>query len=143
MNLPDTSVWFALAIKMHQHNRLTSEWFNRQKRSSILLCRATVISTLRLLTTHGVMKQYDLLPMTNTSAWNHYESLRADARIRLADEPKEIEIQWKRLALRDVAASNTWMDTYLAAFAIAGGYRFVTLDQDFEQFDRLKVIILK
>jgi predicted nucleic acid-binding protein len=27
-----------------------------------------------------------------------------------------------------------WIDAYLAAFAIAGGYRLLTLDRDFRQY---------
>lgn len=34
-------------------------------------------------------------------------------------------------------------DAYLAAFATSGGYRLVTLDIDFERFDRLDLLRLK
>jgi hypothetical protein len=32
-------------------------------------------------------------------------------------------------------APKLWMDAYLAAFAIAGGMRIVTLDKDFRNFE--------
>ena len=41
---------------------------------------------------------------------------------------------------------KVWTDAYLAAFAIAGKFRLVTLDGDFETYeksDRLKLILLK
>lgn len=34
------------------------------------------------------------------------------------------------------------MDAYLAAFAIAGGFQFVTTDKDFKQFKGLNPVIL-
>jgi predicted nucleic acid-binding protein len=34
------------------------------------------------------------------------------------------------------------MDAYLAAFALAGGYQFLTTDKAFKQFKRLDVIVL-
>ncbi|HEY5893043.1 MAG TPA: hypothetical protein VIT91_07410 [Chthoniobacterales bacterium] len=41
---------------------------------------------------------------------------------------------WRRLASCDTASPKVWMDAYLAAFAIAGGLRMVTLDHDFKAF---------
>jgi predicted nucleic acid-binding protein len=34
------------------------------------------------------------------------------------------------------------MDAYLAAFALAGGYRLVTTDRGFRQFNGLDVVVL-
>jgi predicted nucleic acid-binding protein len=34
------------------------------------------------------------------------------------------------------------MDAYLAAFALAGGYQFVTIDKAFAQFDGLDLVLL-
>lgn len=49
-----------------------------------------------------------------------------------------------RLVSSDLLAPKVWMDAYLAAFAIAGNLRLVSLDQDSKQFaaDGLKLVVL-
>jgi hypothetical protein len=42
---------------------------------------------------------------------------------------------WKRLASGDTASPKLWMDAYLAAFAMNGGLRLVTIDRDFKRFE--------
>ena len=66
----------------------------------------------------------------------------ADSRIDYVDEPVGIEVIWKKLALRNTASPKVWMDAYLAAFAIAGNFQFVTTDNDFKQFKGLNVLVL-
>ena len=41
---------------------------------------------------------------------------------------------WLEVAGLDSASPKVWMDAYLAAFAIAAGWRLVTLDKDFNNF---------
>lgn len=41
---------------------------------------------------------------------------------------------WMKLARLDQAATNRWMDAYLAALAISSGWRLLTLDRDFPGF---------
>ena len=50
------------------------------------------------------------------------------------EEPPGVFGLWCTLAALDSASPKVWMDAYLAAFAIAGGLRMVTLDQDFKNF---------
>lgn len=45
-----------------------------------------------------------------------------------------MEALWWRLAGLEEAAPKRWMDAYLAAFAIRGSLRMITLDRDFQQF---------
>ena len=54
--------------------------------------------------------------------------------ILCAEEPAGLETRWKRFAVRDTAASKIRTDAYLAAFALAGRYRLVTTDADFNHF---------
>lgn len=42
---------------------------------------------------------------------------------------------WMKLACLDQAAPKRWMDAYLAALAITGGWRLLTLDRDFLSFE--------
>ena len=80
--------------------------------------------------------------LTNAEAWAQYEQLTSDPKIDFASEPANIEHHWKPLAGRTPASPKLWMDAYLAAFAIAGGYQLVTSDKAFTQFPGLKLIIL-
>ena len=52
------------------------------------------------------------------------------------EEPPGTPALWHRLASHNAASPKVWMDAYLAAFAISGGLRMVSLDQDFKNFVR-------
>lgn len=136
MVLCDSNVWLALALSRHLHHAATRAWLGSVSDSaSILFCRATQQTLLRLLTNASVLGPYGNPPLTNRQAWAVYQALLADDRIAFrADEPAGLEAHWRRFALRDAASPKLWMDAYLAAFAIAGGYRMVTTDAAFKQF---------
>jgi toxin-antitoxin system PIN domain toxin len=109
---------------------------------SVLFCRATQQAFLRLLTNAAVLAPYGNPPLTNQQAWDAYEALAADDRILLAHEPRAVESQWRRLAVRGTASPKLWMDAYLAAFAIACGCTMVTTDSGFRQFSGLDLLLL-
>ncbi len=44
--------------------------------------------------------------------------------------------------IRSQASPKVWMDAYLAAFAVAGNYQFVTNDKAFRQFEGLDLVML-
>lgn len=136
MDLCDSNVWLALALSRHVHHQAARRWFDHQSEpGSILFCRATQQTFLRLLTSASVLGAYGNPPLTNRQAWEAYEALRADDRIAFrSEEPTGLEALWRRYAVRGTASPKLWMDAYLAAFAAAGGYRMVTTDAAFEQF---------
>jgi predicted nucleic acid-binding protein len=81
--------------------------------------------------------------LTNRQAWAAYEALLADDRIAFrSEEPSGLESLWRRYAARGTASPKLWMDAYLAAFAVAGGYRMVTTDAAFEQFGGVDLELL-
>jgi toxin-antitoxin system PIN domain toxin len=124
---------------------LARDWFERQSApSSVLFCRATQQSLLRLLTTEGVLRPYDLPPMTNAAAWKVYDGLLADRRIAWAPEPPAagLDARWKDLAVTGAASPKRWMDAYLAAFAMEAGHPLVTTDKAFKHFRGLDAVIL-
>jgi uncharacterized protein len=142
--LCDSNVWLALALSKHVHHRAARDWLQTvEGRDSVLFCRATQQSFLRLLTNAAVLGPYGNPPLTNRLAWKAYETLLADDRIVLVtEEPAGLDVRWKQLALRDTASPKLWMDAYLAAFAMAGGYGMVTTDGAFAQFKGLKLELL-
>ena len=109
----------------------------------MFFCRATQQSFLRLLTSPAVLAPYGNRPLTNRQVWRSYQSLLSDDRIAFRGlEPTGLEAKWKQFALRDNASPKLWMDAYLAAFAIAAGYRMVTTDGAFRQFAGVDVLLL-
>jgi uncharacterized protein len=65
-----------------------------------------------------------------------------DPRIHFAQEPNDLYARWTLFADVRTASPKLWMDAYLAAFAVAGGYRLVTTDKAFKQFKGLNVLVL-
>lgn len=144
MVLGDSNVWLALALSKHVHHAAVLEWFAAiEKPAYVYFCRAIQQTFLRLLTNAAVLSPYGNPPLTNRQAWEAYEALLTDDRIVLrAEEPAGLETRWQRFALRDTASPKLWMNAYLAAFALAAGYRLVTTDAAFEQFPGLDIELL-
>jgi toxin-antitoxin system PIN domain toxin len=145
VNLCDSNVWLALALSGHVHQRVAREWFERiTEPGAVLFCRATQQTFLRLLTNASVLAPYGNRPLTNSEAWSAYETILGDDRVVLrSDEPPGLDPRWRALAARQTAAPKLWMDAYLAAFAMAAGYRLVTTDADFRQFPGLNHVLLR
>lgn len=124
---------------------MARDWLETvEETASVIFCRATQQSFLRLLTNASVLGPFGNPPLTNLQAWSAYEALLADDRIVLrAEEPAGVDLLWKELALRETASPKLWRDAYLAAFAIAGRYRMVTTDTAFRQFRGLDLLLLR
>jgi toxin-antitoxin system PIN domain toxin len=143
MVLADSNVWLALALSKHEFHEAVQAWFARQKPpETVLFCRLTQQSFLRLLTTSAVLSPYGIPPLSNKVAWSAYEGFLEDERIAWAKEPRGLDSSWKKLASASNASPKLWMDAYLAAFAITGAHRLVTTDKAFQQFKRLDLILL-
>lgn len=142
MPLADSNVWLALALSRHEFHAKTRAWLAEQPPNEALFCRATQQSFLRLLTTRAVFAPYAIPPLDNKAAWSVYERLLADERISFVDEPAGLEADWKKLAEDSRPSPKLWMDAYLAAFALVGGYQLVTTDRAFSQFKSLRLLVL-
>ena len=144
MDLCDSNVWLALSLSTHVHHKAARDWFEAvPDPGSVLFCRATQQTFLRLLTNASVLSPYGNPPLTNRQAWEAYHALLADDRIVFrSEEPAGLEALWRRFAVRGTASPKLWMDGYLAAFALAGGYRMVTTDTAFKQFAGLDLELL-
>ena len=140
--LPDVNVWLALSIPQHAFHEAASVWFSDVTVRSLLFCRSTQQGLLRLLTTAAVVTPYSLAPLSNRQAIARMGEVLADERIDLVGEPNGMEEQWMRFADSKHASPKLWMDAYLAAFAQTGGYRLVTIDKAFKQFQGLDVQLI-
>jgi toxin-antitoxin system PIN domain toxin len=144
VDLCDSNVWLSLALSKHVHHDAARDWLaDVEEPRSILFCRATQQSLLRLLTTASVFRPYGNAPLTNRQAWTVCEAFLDDERIVLQkQEPEGLDARWKQLAIRATASPKLWMDAYLAAFALAANYRLVTTDTAFKQFGGLRCELL-
>lgn len=144
MTLPDVNIWLALTLSGHSHHAVARLWLDGQDAApGIFFCRATQQGLVRLLTTAEVLAGYGIPPRSNRQAWEVVESFLADERIGFANEPAGVEEAWKTLALRDSASPKLWMDAWLAAFALRGGFQLVTIDNAFSQFEGLELLLMK
>jgi toxin-antitoxin system PIN domain toxin len=143
MMLADSNVWLALALSKHESHGVAVAWLaERKPPETVLFCRSTQQSFLRLLTTRAVLAPYGIPPLSNKAAWSAYEGFLADERILWVAEPSGLESHWKKLARNAKASPKLWMDAYLAAFAMTGGYKLVTTDKAFKQFKGLDLLVL-
>jgi len=143
MILADSNIWLAMALAKHTFHAVASAWLaGQQPPASVLFCRATQLSFLRLLTTRAVLAPFGIPPLSNKAAWATYQGFLADERVGWAAEPPGLEAQWQQLAGHVKPSPKLWMDAYLAAFAIAGGFPLVTTDQAFQQFSALPCVVL-
>ena len=131
----DTNVWLAALFTTHPfHAQAQQALQNANASAPAVWCRATEQSFLRLATTPALLTAYGAQGMNNRDALHALDALQALPQVSTLDEAPGTLAQWRQLAARDTASPKVWMDAYLAAFAMAGGLRLVTLDRDFKQF---------
>ena len=119
---PDINVWVALTHGRHVHHLVAHDWFE---------------GLLRLLTAEAVMRDE---AMTQTEAWAVYDRWVADDRVRLLEEPPDLEHAFRARTRLKFAATKTWADAYLAAFAESSQVTLVTFDRAFK--GKVKPIVL-
>jgi len=123
--LPDINVWIALASDRHVHHELAKKWFAEIEPGGVAFCRVTQMGFLRLITNRHVMGA-DVV--TQKEAWQVYQNLSKDQRVTFLHEPSGIEEGWRRLTQGGTAATNTWTDAYLCAFASIRNLQIVSFD---------------
>jgi len=139
LNVPgflfDTNVWLAAIFPTHPFHTPARHALQQATPSRpAVWCRSTQQSFLRLATTPALLKAYGAQGMTNRDALVALDVLQGLPQVALREEPTGVFDLWGKLACIDTAAPKVWMDTYLAAFAIAGDMHMVTLDRDFKNF---------
>jgi hypothetical protein len=124
MYLLDVGVWLAALWSRHVHHPAVKTWFDQQSQS-LVLCRVTQMSLLRLLSNPTVLGT-DVA--SRSAAWDVIDTLQTDKRVTWSDEPAHLEPIWRTMSARDDNSHKLWTDDYLAAFAQAGQLTLATLD---------------
>ncbi len=132
----DTSTWLAASFTSHSfHAAAQNALLRATAPAPAVFCRATQQSFLRLATTPALLRAYGAAALTHRDAVTMLATLQAFPQVSEREEPPGVVALWHRLAARDSASPKVWMDAYLAAFAICGALRMVTLDGDFRQYE--------
>lgn len=131
-SLIDSNVWIAALFSAHPaHRKARQVLAAATSAMPAVFCRATEQGFLRLATTPVLLKAYGAEGMGNRDALVALRGYLALAQVSEREEPPGVSELWHRLADRETASPKVWMGAYLAAFAIRGGLRLVTLDRDF------------
>lgn len=134
--LSDVNVMLALVAQRHaSHEEVKAWWQTLPPAETIYIARPVQTGLLRLLCTEAVMGE-DTLSLPG--AWAVYATLLASGRFAMVLESPGLDAAWERLCRPFGRSPKVVMDTYLAAFALSGGYRLATLDRAFAQFPKLE-----
>lgn len=125
MILLDVGVWLAGLWGKHPDHEAVQKW-RTTKEESLAFCRVTQMGLLRLLTNPSVLREDTL---SRARAWDVLDSVSSDDRVTFLDEPAGLQLHWRALSARDDKSHKLWTDDYLAAFALASGAPFATLDR--------------
>lgn len=129
-DLPDLNVWLALALAEHPHHRAAQAYWYETAATRIWFCRVTMLGLVRLLAQPKLMGKAAL---GLRDAFDVYRRFAALPEVGHCAEPADCESLLASL-LEPATPARLWTDTYLAAFAAAGGLRLVTFDKDFARF---------
>jgi hypothetical protein len=120
------------------HHLVARDWFDLLPPGvRFCFCRFTQLGLLRLLTAEAVMGDE---VMNQSEAWAVYDRWRDDDRVRLLEEPPDLELRFRARTRLKHAAPKAWADAYLAAFAEASQLTLVTFDRAFR--GRVKPLVL-
>jgi toxin-antitoxin system PIN domain toxin len=136
--LSDVNVLVALVAERHASHKVVKSWWQALPDAEPMgIVRPVQTGLLRLLSTEAVMGN-DTLSLSE--AWGVYATLLASGRFTLVLESPGLDVTWEKLCRPFGRSPKVVMDAYLAAFALSGGYRLVTLDRAFTQFPKLDCV---
>jgi uncharacterized protein len=137
--LCDVNCLLAFCYDRHVHHPDAITWLESQSESSVVICRNTQLSLLRLLTNTSVMGK-DVCNLKQ--AWTIYDILMGDERFDFSIEPINLEQHLRRYTISEQISPKLWQDAYLAAFARAAKLHLATFDSGFQQYEGLRLTIL-
>lgn len=137
-DLPDINVWLALVDKRHAHHQAASRYWETQAAEKLAFCSVTALGFLRLSTHARALAN----PLSTQEAWTIYRQFLAIPILRFLAEPAGLDKHFHALTSTPAFPHHLWTDAYLAAFCLAGNYRLVSFDGDFQRFPALNFLQL-
>ena len=139
-DLIDASVWLPLSAPDHVHHERALQYWTDESADDVLFCRMTALALLRLLTNGHVMGKSVL---DGATAWAALQTWLRTAGVGFVSEPTAIDEFLAAWSDKLKIAGARWTDAYLAAFAVAGGFRLVSFDGDFAQYQLVDFLHLE
>jgi toxin-antitoxin system PIN domain toxin len=134
-DLPDLNVWLSLASTGHQHHAPALSYWEQQASESILFCSITALGLVRLVSQPRLM---GAAVKSTAEASAVLKAFCAQPGVGMAEpEHDGWEIFHAILCSNDLPSRHC-TDAYLAALAIANGWRLVSFDRDFSRFAGLE-----
>lgn len=139
-DLPDLNVWLSLASTAHQHHAPAVSYWEQQASESILFCDITALGLVRLVSQPKLM---GAAVKSTAEASAILKAFCAQPGVGMAEpEHDGWEIFHAILCSTELPARHC-TDAYLAALAIANGWRLVSFDRGFKRFAGLEWLQLK
>ncbi len=133
--LSDVNFLLALVAEGHSKHGAARTWHATLPADEVVhICRPVQAGFIRLLCMEAALHRD---AVTLPEAWSLYATLIESGRFAFVLEPPGLDVAWERLCRPFGKSPKVVMDAYLAAFAMTGGYRLVTLDRGFAQFKGL------
>ena len=129
-DLPDLNVWLALACPDHCHHRQALRYWEQQAGEQVLFCTVTALGLVRLVCQPKLMGAA-VKTAGEASALLEAFCMQPGVSMAMAEQGG-----W------DVFHQLLRTDAYLAAVAMANGWRLVSFDRDFERFEGLERLAL-
>ncbi len=138
-DLLDVSVWLSLSAPDHVHHPRALRYWEEEAAPELAFCRVTALALLRHLTNPHILGERTL---DGASAWRALKTWLSLPGVSLLPDPPALDEVLGRWAAATDVRGGHWTDAYLAAFALAGGCRLVSFDQDFARYPGVQLLLL-
>jgi toxin-antitoxin system PIN domain toxin len=139
VDLPDLNVWLALACPEHCHHNEAVRYWEQLSAQRVVFCTVTALGLVRLVCQPKVM---GASAMNTMEASELLEAFCREPGVELANTEHGGWEVFHQLLRTGELPTRLCTDAYLAALAIAHGWRMVSFDRDFERFAQLELLLL-
>ena len=134
VDLPDLNVWLALACPDHSHHRQAVHYWEQQAAEQVLFCTVTALGLVRLVCHPKLM---GVAVKTAEEASALLEAFCQQPGVSMASAELNGWDLYHQLLRSGEFPARLCTDAFLAAVAMANGWRLVSFDRDFERFEGL------
>ncbi len=134
-DLPDLNVWLALAWPAHRHHQHAVQYWEQQAAPQVLFCTVTALGLVHLVCQPKLM---GTAVRNAAEASALLEALCRQPGVQLAEPEHDGWEVFHHLLRGAELPARLFTNAYLAALAIANGWRLVSFDRDFDRFEGLE-----
>ncbi len=133
-DLPDLNVWLAMTSAGHVHHTQAVHYGESEAAERVLFCSVTALGLVRLVSQPKLMGS---AVKSSAEAAALLQSLCVQPGVSIAEPEQSGWDIFHALVCDLQLPSKHCTDAYLAALAMANGWRLVSFDRDFNQFNDL------